>query len=126
MMWRRMAVIALVACLGVLSSGCATIVTGTRQAVTFTSDPPGATVNAGGYMTTTPGTLQLKRNRSYTVFVKKEGYQPASAFIGRTFNLWVLGNLFWEPISFTIVDLLTGAFWTLDREQVHVVLTPKQ
>jgi len=122
---RKACVLAVVACVGALASGCATIVCGPHEAVTFTSDPMGATVNAGGNMTTTPGTLQLKRSRSYTVIVQKDGYHTTSAVVGKGFNWWVLGNLFWEPVTFTIVDLITGAFWDLDPKQVHVVLTPE-
>ena len=119
-------VLAVVVCLALLWSGCATIVSGGRQSVSFTSDPPGATVNAGGIMSSTPGALNLKTNKSYIVQFSKEGYQPASVVIGKEFNYWVLCNIFWEPITFTLVDLLTGAFWKLDQDSVHAVLIKRE
>lgn len=123
---RKACVLAVVVCVGLLSSGCATIVSGSKQSVSFTSDPMGAMVNAGGYMTSTPGALELKTNKSYTVMFTKEGYQPSSVVISREFNYWVLCNIFWSPIIFTGVDLITGAFWKLDRDSVHGVLIRKE
>jgi len=108
----------------VLPTGCASIITGTTTSVTFTSEPPGAVVDVDGYMTTTPGTLRLSRAHTYTVFFKKEGYQSHTVEIRRTFNLWVLANLLtgYYLIFGVPIDLVTGGFWKLEHDRVHVIL----
>jgi hypothetical protein len=106
------------------TTGCASIISGTHQAVRFSSEPMGAMANASGYVTTTPGTLDLKTYHRYTVDFKLDGYHPATAVVGRSFNPWFLGNILLGGVIGMVVDLATGAFWQLDTDNVHVVLIP--
>lgn len=104
-------------------SGCATIFTGTSDTVAFHSEPSGAKVYLNGnYMGNTPTSLSLKRDRDYNVMVKKDGYEPGSAMVGRSFNAVSLLNL--TSILCWLVDLVTGAVWKFDRDVVTVSLDP--
>jgi hypothetical protein len=60
----------------ILLSGCASIINGTNQNLTFNSNPQGAKVYLDGIvMGTTPFTFQAKKNRYNNLRVEKEGYE---------------------------------------------------
>jgi PEGA domain len=59
------------------ASGCATVVNGRTQEVTFSSDPLGAAVYVdGNNVGTTPTAANLARNASHTIKIEKPGYVP--------------------------------------------------
>lgn len=109
-------------------SGCASIMSGTTQSLLINSNPSGATVEVDGLQARTPAKLELKRNQaSHSVRIKKEGFETAQLSIGRQFNPWVAGNLFWGygfPIG-VLVDLVTGGAWDLENDSLNVSLSPE-
>jgi len=118
----RVVVVLVVVAAGALSGGCASIITGSRQDVAITTDPSGATVAVDGQEAVSPARFNLKRKHSYTVVVEKEGYATAQRRIGKTFNVWTLGNLILGGIIGIGVDLITGAFWALDPDDMYIIL----
>jgi len=59
------------------ASGCATVVNGRTQQVTFSSDPLGGAVFVDGTnVGTTPTAANLTRNASHSVRIEKAGYIP--------------------------------------------------
>ena len=61
-----------------LSSGCATVISGSTQKIRVTSNPPGAKVDIGegAYTATTPAELNVRRNQNgYVIRVDKAGYK---------------------------------------------------
>jgi hypothetical protein len=88
-----------------LSTGCATVVHGSRQTVTVTSDPSGAQVTvlsdpaAGSpVVRSTPGVtpIQLRltrRDPNIVIRLEKDGCPPAELRLKRTVSGWIAGNL---------------------------------
>ena len=124
----RLAPVLAVAALALLPS-CATIVTGTRENVSVTSTPEGATVriaSAGGFPIfegRTPAYLQMAKDKDYTVTVSVPGYQDARIGVTREFEAWTLANLVcgvWPAL----IDVLSGAYKHLTPNEIVVSLTP--
>jgi hypothetical protein len=118
----------LLAALTVLA-GCATVVRGTRQTVSVTSDPMEADVidQPSGDTFRTPATVELSRGQYHTLHVRKPGYVPQSLPMRREVSVgyWVadgLGTLFLG----TAVDFSTGAIFHIKPKTVHVVLEPEK
>jgi len=103
-------------------SGCASMMSGTTQRVTFDSDPAGATVMIGKMKTedgktimvdgynagVTPLIVELKR-KNIMVQISKEGYQTQDVALVRCMNNWVWGDIaLTSPLS-TSIDTSTGA-----------------
>lgn len=64
---RHVGALLAVAAVLVASSGCATIASGTSQAIRFDSDPPGAFVQFGHFSGTTPVTLRIPKGKNFPV-----------------------------------------------------------
>lgn len=111
-------------------TGCSTIITGGRKDVNLRSNPSGAHVAISDekgvtfYEGTTPTVVTLKTGKpyfvgkKYTVSITKEGFQPATTTLKSTLSGWYLGNfIFGGLVGLLIVDPLTGAMYTLPKEQ---------
>lgn len=116
-------------------NGCATIVSGSSQIVTFTSVPESATIeikNRKGvkiHTGQTPVTVSLKKGagyfkpESYQVSFSKSGYQSKTVEVTGTLSGWYFGNiLFGGLIGILIVDPATGAMFRLAPKDVNTVL----
>ncbi len=115
---------------GVLTTlvGCASIVNGTKQEVTISSDPSKASLRiltAGGqevYNGTTPASVKLQRKKEYDVFISLEGYKEEKIHISKGFNSWYLGNLICGGIIGLIIDATNGAMNKLEPGIINVSL----
>lgn len=119
-------------------SGCASIVSESRQPVAISSIPDHSDfviVNRAGtpiHNGTTPATVMLKtdagyfKGEKYSVKFMKDNYSTQSAPLNAELNGWYWGNLF-PPffLGFFFVDPFTGAMWSLP-ESKQVVLPPTQ
>lgn len=120
-----------------VAMGCASLIKGPDQSVTFTSDPSEAILvitdlrdGKDIHIGTTPFTASLKRGAGYfksakfKIMIEKPGYRREDILLEGTPNGWYLaGNIvFGWPIGWLIVDPLTGAMWTLDPEGINVTL----
>jgi hypothetical protein len=107
---------------------CATIVSGTDQAVNVQTQPVSAdvviTANTGivFYDGQAPATVNLPRKNEYTVTVSMDGYEDRTVPITQGFNAWVVGNLLCGGIPRGVIDLITGAFYELEPSQVSIEL----
>jgi len=107
--------------------GCATIFSGSTQSVSYSSEPTGAKVYINGqYMGNTPFEINLRKNKSYTIVFKKDGYTSKSVIINNTVGagwivLDVLGGLL--PV---VIDAATGNWYTLSPDNVRAVLEKKK
>lgn len=95
---------------------CSTIVSGTNQSVTVSTNPPGATCSLDrngkhlGDISPTPGSLIVsKENRPIKVTCLKDGFDTAEAQHNAGFNAMVLGNIVFGGVIGVIVDASTGA-----------------
>jgi hypothetical protein len=119
------------------ASGCASIVKGPFQKVSFTSEPSEAKVVITDvregreiHVGSTPFTTSLKRGAGYfkkakyNVTFEKPGYRTEAVALEGTPGGWYIGGnlLFGGGMGFLIVDPATGAMWTLEPDAVSVTL----
>jgi len=108
-------------------NGCATLFKGSTEAISYSSDPPGAEVYVNGQlMGTTPFQLQMKSNQTYTIEFRKDGYQNRTVVLNNSVGggwivLDVLGGLI--PV---IIDAATGDWYSLDQSNVNAALEAQQ
>lgn len=106
--------------------GCATIVSGGEQSVTFNSEPDGATVVINGVsMGKTPVTIPLKRESKRTVVFTKDGYKPFSAEMTTTVNGWFFGNILTGGLLGSSTDSSSGAINEYSPDKYFVNLVPE-
>ena len=80
--------------LTLLVSSCATIVSGSKQNVKFTSNPSTATIFIDEVeVGKTPFEIKLARKSEHSVLIKLEGYQTYETKLTKKFNGWYIGNI---------------------------------
>jgi hypothetical protein len=119
-----------------LSTGCASIISGRQANVAIDSYPSNAHVvvhDKTGHevaSVNTPGVVSLKRNSRwfmparYTATIEAPGYQTAEVPINSTLNPWILGNVVFGGVPGLVVDNATGACWKPEQDAIHQQLTP--
>ena len=113
-------------------SGCATIVNGSNQSVTVSTDPPGASCKLSrqdgtlGAIPMTPGSVQVSKSKNdMVVTCEKLGYQTAVVSKSPSFGGATFGNILLGGGVGAIVDAASGANYTYPSE-VHVAMAPVQ
>ncbi|WP_407484978.1 PEGA domain-containing protein [Elizabethkingia miricola] len=105
------------------TTSCATIISGSKQAIKFTSTPSEATVFIDEVeMGKTPFETKLERKRGYNVMIKLEGYKPYETKLTKEFNAWYLGNILFGGIIGLVIDPITGAIYNLTPKQINAQL----
>ena len=109
---QRLAALALVA----LLPACATVVEGTSDTVTLSTNPAGAacTVDRNGErvaaVAATPASVRISKSRhDLAVTCTKEGYQPATAAAASKFTGATFGNVLVGGVVGAVVDAASGA-----------------
>ena len=107
-----------------LLTSCATIISGSKQEVNFTSTPAQATVFVNNVqLGTTPFVTKLKRSvKKHNVKIVLDGYKPYETVLTRKFNGWFFGNIAIGGLIGVIVDLITGAVYGISDSEVNVSL----
>jgi hypothetical protein len=116
-------------------SGCASIMSGRNQTMTFQSTPEYSNIsilNRAGekiHVGQAPVTVNLKRGagffkpEKYQVTFEKDGYETKTINITSSINGWYIGNiLFGGWIGLLIVDPATGAMYSLNTKEKNIVL----
>ncbi len=116
-------------------SGCASIMSGRTQTMTFESTPELSDItifNKAGkkvHVGQAPVTVNLKRSAGffvperYTVVFEKEGYEKKTINVSSHVNGWYVGNiLLGGLIGLLIVDPATGAMYSLSTKETNIVL----
>jgi len=99
--------------------GCASVISGTSQSVTFTSDPEGATVEIDGEpYGETPVSVDLDKNRHSTVIFKKDGYKPRTVAITKRFDAAAIFSIVLWDLGTT--DFITGAAYQYSPDRYYV------
>ncbi len=109
--------VVLIAC-----SGCATLISGTKQTITVDSDPPGALVRIGEYSGITPVTLRIPKGKDYRVEVSR-GADKRTVTLNRNLDPVTLLNLIPPMWPGFIIDAMTGAITKYDAAIVSVDFT---
>jgi hypothetical protein len=107
-------------------SGCATIISGSSQTVSFNSTPEGATVTAGGRVIgKTPITTRLPRETGQSITFAKEGYTTITMRFETRMNGWFWGNIVLGGFFGSTTDSVSGAVNEYSPSQYMVTLTPE-
>jgi PEGA domain len=107
------------------TSGCATMMSGSTQPVTFKSSPDGVTVTVNGEgLGKTPTILDLKRKSGSVVEFYKEGYAKQTIKLDTRMNGWVLANAIFcfSCVLSTTTDYSTGAAYEYSPNKYFVTL----
>jgi hypothetical protein len=103
-----------------LMSSCATIVSGSKQNVKFSSNPTSATIFIDEVeVGKTPFEIKLARKSEHSVMLKLEGYQTYQTKLTKKFNAWFLGNILIGGLIGIIIDPITGAIYNLSPEEIN-------
>jgi hypothetical protein len=110
-------------CTILLFTRCATLIHGSRQDVSFSSNPSRAFVSIDNVeMGTTPVTLRLKRNMHHAVVIKLDGYQPYETILTRKVSGWLAGNILFGGLIGIVVDAAGGGMYKLTPDQIQAEL----
>ena len=107
-------------------SGCGTWMHSDKQSVAIFTNPPESAVVIDQYLhLTAPGIVTLSRKGDHLAQVKKDGYEPASLKIDRTWSWWVVGDIFGCLIVFSPLcimhDIDQGGYYTFD-DKIYLTL----
>lgn len=106
-------------------AGCASIVTGTEQSLTFNSEPDGATVIvAGKTLGKTPLTVKVPKDKNMSLTFEKEGYKPFTTQLSTTLQGWFWGNIVFGGLLGSTTDGISGAMHQYSPDQYFVTLVP--
>jgi hypothetical protein len=104
-------------------SGCASIISGTNQTLTFTSDIEGVNVYVDGALIgKTPVSASFKKNKAQTVMFRKKGYETITREITKSFDSVAILNIFWD---LSTTDLITGAVYEYAPNAIYVEMPIK-
>lgn len=104
-------------------TSCATIISGTRQNVKFSSNPSSAIIFIDEVeVGKTPFELRLTRISEHSVMIKLDGYQTYETKLTKKFNAWYLGNIVFGGIIGLVVDASTGAIYNLSPSEINAVM----
>lgn len=107
-------------------TSCATLFTGTKDRISFNTEPPGATIYIDGVeQCKTPCSLKVTRSINDTdVEFKLDGYETRLITLSKEFNVVSvlnLGNLLgWG------IDFLSGAVMKYDKKSYDITLDSKK
>lgn len=108
-----------------LLGGCASIVNGTTQAVSVSSDPPGARVEVDGDpQGSTPLSMELKRKHNHLITISMDGYQTEQVAVNKVMSGAVAGNILAGGFIGWGIDAANGSQYKLKPDTIAVVLRP--
>ncbi|EFK35299.1 Uncharacterised protein [Chryseobacterium gleum] len=109
------------------TTSCATIFTGTRDPITFSSNPEGAKVfHKGIEKCTTPCTVKIPRSLSkQTVTFEKEGFAKKEVKLTKNFNAVTLLNIILGGAIGVGIDAATGSLTKYSPKKYDVELEAK-
>lgn len=107
-----------------LMTSCATIVSGSKQNVKFSSNPTSATIFIDEVeVGKTPFEIKLARKSEHSVMLKLEGYQTYQTKLTKKFNAWFLGNILIGGLIGIIIDPITGAIYNLSPDEINAQMS---
>ncbi|PFG53364.1 PEGA domain-containing protein [Marinobacter sp. LV10R520-4] len=121
---KHFALFALVA-VAFLFAGCASVVSGTDQKLTFNSEPDEATITVSGrVLGKTPLTVPVDRASNQSITFEKEGYKTYTAQLSTSTNPWFFGNIVLGGLLGSTTDGASGAIHEFSPDQYFVTLNP--
>lgn len=121
---RKHLVFTATALLPFILSGCATVISGTSQTLTFNSEPDGAEVYVDGAMIgTTPVSVSVGKNDKDSFMIQKEGYKTVTRDITTSYDPVTLLSVFWD---YSTTDMVSGAAFEYEPSSYYVQLAKKE
>src|SRR5690606_10172285 len=109
--------------LTVLISSCGTIIHGSRQDVSISSNPSSALITINNQeLGRTPLTTSLSRKDSHVVRIELDGYLPYETKFTRKVDGWIAGNIIFGGIIGLAVDAISGGMYKLTPDQIQAEL----
>jgi uncharacterized protein YceK len=106
-----------------VTSGCATVIHGTRQDVGISSTPTGASVTIDNLQSgTTPVFAKLRRKENHVVRISLPGYQPTDLTLTSSVSGWVWGNIAIGGLIGLAVDAISGGMYKLSPQELSAAL----
>ena len=101
-------------------ASCGTIIHGSKQNVSISSNPSSALVSINGAeIGKTPVTTTLSRKESHQVKIELNGYMPYETQFIRKVDGWIAGNIIFGGIIGLAVDAISGGMYKLTPEQIQ-------
>ncbi|MCE5194142.1 MAG: PEGA domain-containing protein [Nitrospiraceae bacterium] len=124
-MRKQLFLLLLLLCCSIVLTGCASIISGSTQEVTFQSQPEGATVSVDGKpLGKTPFTTTLKKKNDQKLTFEKEGYKTETMQLTTHLNPWFFGNIIFGGLLGSTTDGLSGSIHEYVPAQYFIPLTP--
>ncbi len=121
---RNEPILTIIMCAAMLS-GCASLVSGSTQEVSFQSNPEDVVVTVSGRVIgKTPVTVQLDKKTGQSVVFGKDGYKPVTMQLTTTMDSWFWGNILLGGLIGSTTDGLSGAVHEYSPSQYFVTLSP--
>ena len=125
--YRPVVLIVVTIFVSLLLQSCSSIISGTTQKITITSNVNGADVSINGNpVGTTPLTTRIKREKTMHLIVKKEGYENYQSVMQTRLDNWFWGNIIFGGLLGSTTDLASGTTHLLDPDHIHVQLVENQ
>jgi len=123
-MSKNESILTIIVCTAMLG-GCASIMHGTSQEMTFQSSPEEVTVTVTGRVIgKTPVTSRLDKKSGQSVVFSKDGYKPVTMELTTTLDAWFWGNIVLGGFIGSTTDYLNGGVHEYSPSQYFVTLTP--
>ena len=127
---RKLCLLSVISCMSILfTTGCATIVRGTKDVLVVESDPVGADVElSNGMRGKTPASFKLPRKESLVVKIEKAGYEKVEVNvipkISGAGGAGMAGNVVLGGLIGAAVDVGSGAMNDPQPNPIKVTLVP--
>jgi uncharacterized protein YceK len=113
----------LIGMVALLTTGCATIIHGTRQDIGISSTPAGASVTVDNLQFgTTPVFSKLRRKENHVVRISLADYQPMDLTLTSSVSGWVWGNIAIGGLVGLAVDAISGGMYKLSPAELSAAL----
>lgn len=129
--FRTLGLVTMLTMAGFLSA-CASIVEGTDQTVTVTTQPPGASCNLErdgqtiAVVNPTPGSVNVEKSKNnIAVLCEKDGYEDSAGTLASDFQGMTFGNILFGGIIGVAIDASSGAMHEYPPS-VTVMLPPHE
>ncbi|MGB9711272.1 MAG: PEGA domain-containing protein [Thermodesulfovibrio sp.] len=105
--------------LTLIASGCGTFVHGTKQELSISTEPPGATAIIETQSCVTPCTMTVSR-KAEKITIKKDGFEQTYE-LSKHFNAGatIFGNILWL-LPGIIIDAISGGAMTIDPVNIKL------
>ena len=102
----------------ILTTSCASIVSGTTTKIAINSQPVGAKIKSNGIIIgETPTTIEISNKVTGAIAIEKQGYKTSYIPLKKSLNGWLWGNIVFGGVIGLVVDLAAGGAYDIDNDK---------